>query len=351
MSLGTSPKAVQPAGTAIQRVAGLYDAVVIGKRREPKCRHRGAKDGRHGRIHRRGNMHRGGIIDVIHDRALHQCGRFEKRKLTGQIFHVATVCRSQQISACRGVVGTAQKKYLTIAGKRLNEFEPLVRRILLGEPYGRWGDAGVGAFFAQGPYFLVIGLGRVEAWLFKRRIGPVLYQGQVARYFVDGLRGRSEPVRHPVGKQPGKRVLVKTHRLPGAGQGSQQPRSPKPLAIDHQIVLLGADLVHHLQQSLVFRPFFIPNQHFSEERVMNQQFFIAFAQQEINLCARVKPLQFFYKRRRQHDIADESGLDDQYFQSINICANYLVFKQMQRKKEASRKKEDFFSAKNNLGVA
>ena len=173
-------------------------------------------------------------------------------------------------------------------------------------------------------------------------------QGEVARYFVDGLLRGSEPVRHAVGEQPGERIFVEAHRLPGAGKSRQQSRSAESLTIDHQIVLFGADLAQDLQQCLVFRPLFIPNQHFPEVRMVDQQFFVAFAQQEINLCARVKPFPFFHQRRRQHDITDESGLDDQNFHNRVVWCKLPGFQADAAGKRGGQKKKCiFFLQKTN----
>ena len=52
--------------------------------------------------------------------------------------------------------------------------------------------------------------------------------------------------------------------------------------------------------------------------MLTQQPLIAFAKRKVNRGFGVKTAQFFYDRGGQHDIADKSRLDDEYFQGTLV---------------------------------
>ena len=136
-------------------------------------------------------------------------------------------------------------------------------------------------------------------------------QGEIAVYLMYRCRCSADAVGYALREEEGEWVFVKSAGVSGPGTCGEQPRRGKSLAVDDGMVTSRPDLSQQPPKPPVLILFFVPDQHLSEVGMPMQQAFIAFSEQEINLCMRIGSPQLLDEGSGQHHVADECCLDDQ----------------------------------------
>jgi hypothetical protein len=298
--------AMESAGAAVEGLPDLDDESLIREGAEAKGGDGGAVDRGDRGVDGGGEVHGGRIVDIVHVCFFHQGGGLKEAKGSAEIdgfwmrgfyffAELAVGGRAEEID------GVAQRKVFEESG-------PFFFWILLGEPDGRGGDGDIG-FGLIGLDFFFIACRRIKSGFGRLVVGEGGDKGLVTFDLVAVV----DDVGYLFGEEKAERVLVKADRNSCAGKGGKEAGGGESLDVDDGVVPGSADASCEAPEVLEFIFALVPDKDFVKEGVANEEGFVAFSYQEIDLSIRIEGVELLNEGGGEDNVTYKRRLYDEEF--------------------------------------